>query len=521
MKPDCSSALFLQSIRRPIRAVAMATAILVVLTAGCARTGSNAVAANAANTANTADAGNAADAAAAKAEPQSAPENPPQALPDFTGLVRQYGGAVVNVTVVGRTTGASAGPESSPDDPLSEFFRRFGIPGPPEAPDGPGAAPPLRGLGSGFIVSPDGYVITNAHVVSEAAEVTVKLPDRREYPAKVVGADLRSDIALLKVDARGLPTVKLAKAGQVTPGEWVAAIGSPFGFENSVTVGVVSATARALGPQSSVVPFIQTDVAVNPGNSGGPLFNLRGEVVGVNSQIYSATGGYQGISFAIPIDVAMDVQRQLRETGRVTRGRIGVTIQDVNAQLAQSFHLDRPRGALISSVEPGGPAAQAGLKPGDVILSVNEETIESSTELPALVANIKPGSQAQLRIWRNGHEEKAQVKVAELEDETAVPTSLSQGRERGHKNERLGIGVRPLTPQEREQLGTEGTLVVEQVQGPALAAGVQPGDVILAIGNTPVRSVDDVRKATEKARGSVALLIERENARIYVPVRIG
>lgn len=504
MKPDCSSAPFLQSIRS-IPPLVLAMAILGVLTTSCARTGGDAVAA---------------DAVAAQAEPQSTPASTPRALPDFTGLVKQYGGAVVNVTVVGRRTSASAGPESSPDDPLSEFFRRFGIPGAPETPDGPGA-PPLRGLGSGFIVSPDGYVITNAHVVSEAAEVTVKLPDRREFPAKVVGADLRSDIALLKVDATGLPTVKLGKAEHVTPGEWVAAIGSPFGFENSVTVGVVSATARALGPQSSVVPFIQTDVAVNPGNSGGPLFNLRGEVIGVNSQIYSATGGYQGISFAIPIDVAMDVQRQLRETGRVTRGRIGVTIQDVNAQLAQSFRLDRPRGALISSVEPGGPAAQAGLKPGDVILSVNDETIETSTELPALVANIKPGTQAQMRIWRNGHEEKAQVKVAELEDDTAVPTSMSQGRERGQKNERLGIGVRPLTPQEREQLGTDGTLVVEQVQGPALAAGVQPGDVLIAIGNSPVRSVEDVRKATEKARGSVALLIERENARIYVPVRIG
>jgi serine protease Do len=479
-------------------------AFMMAFASGCSRNAGDAVAAD----------------AAAPPSGQTPPRSDGGALPDFTGLVKQYGGAVVNVTVVGRRSTASGGPEDLPDDPLSEFFRRFGIPGP----NGPGApgGPPLRGLGSGFIVSEDGYVITNAHVVSEAADVTVRLPDRREYPAKVIGVDLRSDIAVLKVDAKNLPTVKIAKAGNISPGEWVAAIGSPFGFENSVTVGVVSATARALGPQSSVVPFIQTDVAVNPGNSGGPLFNLRGEVIGVNSQIYSATGGYQGISFAIPIDVAMDVQRQLVQTGRVTRGRIGVTIQDVNQQLAESFRLDRPRGALISSVEPGGPAAKAGLKPGDVILSVNDETIETSTQLPALVANLKPGTRAPLRIWRNGQEEKVTVQVAELKDEAPMVASASERGQGGSQEDtRLGLGVRPLTPEEQAQLGTEGSLVVEQVQGPAAAAGVQPGDVILAVGNSPVRSVEDVRKASRKSKGSVALLIERDNARIYVPVRIG
>jgi serine protease Do len=444
-------------------------------------------------------------------------------LPDFRWLVKKYGGAVVNVNVVGQQVAATDGPpQLEEDSPLSEFFRRFGIPGPgsgPDAPDG-GSGPPLRGLGSGFIVSSDGYVITNAHVVLRAATVTVKLLDRREFAAKVIGVDERSDVAVLKIDGRNLPTVQLGDPARVEAGEWVAAIGAPFGFENSVTVGVVSATSRALGPQSSLVPFIQTDVAVNPGNSGGPLFNLRGEVIGVNSQIYSQTGGYQGISFAIPIDVAMNVERQLVSTGRVTRGRIGVAIQDVNAQLAQSFKLDRPRGALVSAVEPNGPAAKAGLRSGDIILGVNGKSIATSSELPSLIANAKPGATAELQVWRNGREEKVAVRVDELKDQPDEPASGSAGPGRGEQAARLGMAVRPLSPDEQRQAQTQGGVLVEQASGPAAEAGIEPGDIVLAVGDTPVRSVDDLRKATQSARDSVALLVQRGNAQLYVPVRI-
>ena len=305
------------------------------------------------------------------------------------------------------------------------------------------------------------------------------------------------------------------------PGQWVAAIGAPFGFENSVTVGVVSATARALGPQSNLVPFIQTDVAVNPGNSGGPLFNLRGEVIGINSQIYSATGGYQGISFAIPIDVALSVERQLIDSGHVTRGKIGITIQDVNAQLAQAFHLDRPRGALVNSVEPDGPAAKAGVKPGDVILSVNGKPIETSSELPALIASIKPGSEAVLALWRNGRQAAATVRVAELkDDEDEGGATGGSAESKAGREARFGLTVRPLTPEERKQVDTEGRIVIEQVQGPAAEAGMQPGDIILAAGDKPVRSVEDLRKASSGAKGSVAFLIQRGNQQIYIPVTV-
>jgi len=351
-----------------------------------------------------------------KALTPARPAQTDTSLPDFTWLVKKYGAAVVNVNVVGRHVETSDDTQAGADDPLSEFFRRFGVPSMPGGPGARGRAeeqPPPRGLGSGFIVSTDGYVLTNAHVVEQAADVTVKLPDRREFQAKVTGFDRRSDVAVLKIQARDLPTVQFGKPSEIEPGQWVAAIGAPFGFENSVTVGVVSATARALGPQSSLVPFIQTDVAVNPGNSGGPLFSLRGEVIGINSQIYSASGGYQGVSFAIPIDVALNVKQQLIETGHVTRGKIGVAIQDVSAQLAQSFQLDRPRGALVSAVEPDGPAAKAGIKPGDVVVSMNGKPIETSTELPSLIANMKPGSEVTLGLWRNGSKDPSVASTAD------------------------------------------------------------------------------------------------------------
>ena len=509
------------------RSVSLCLATALALLCACSRTQGDsrareAQATNTSPTTNAAQTTNASQPANAQQTSAAAPSpNDGASLPDFTWLVKKYGGAVVNVNVVGRRAAPDAGAQLSPDDPLSDFFRRFGIP----APGGGGGdqqEPPQHALGSGFIVSNDGYVLTNAHVVADASDVTVKLPDRREFPAKVIGADRRSDVAVLKIDGHNLPTVAFGDPTHVEPGQWVAAIGSPFGFENSVTAGVISATSRALGPQSSLVPFIQTDVAVNPGNSGGPLFNLRGEVIGINSQIYSATGGYQGISFAIPIDVARNVQQQLIQTGHVTRGRIGVAIQDVNAQLAQSFKLDRPRGALISSVQPDGPAAKAGLRPGDVILRVNGKPIETSGELPNLIANTKPGSDATLDVWRNGRPETVKVRVAPLNDEDSGRASNGRpGGASAAQTGRLGLGVRPLTPDEQREVQTEGRLVVEQAQGAAAAAGVQPGDIILAVNDTPVKSVADLRKATQNAKGSIALLIQRQDARIYVPVRIG
>ncbi len=286
-----------------------------------------------------------------------------RALPDFSPLVEKYGPAVVNVEVVEKPQQSNGGvPGLSPNDPFFDFFRRFGIPGPDQQQGPRGNQPPVRGAGSGFIVSPDGYILTNTHVVANADEVTVRLTDRREFPAKVIGADERTDVAVIKINAANLPIVRLGDPTKIKPGQWVLAIGSPFGFENSATAGIISATSRSL-PSDNYVPFIQTDVAVNPGNSGGPLFNMSGEVIGINSQIFSRTGGYMGVSFAIPIDVARNVEDQLIKTGHVVRGRIGVTIQDVNAQLAESFGLDRPRGALVSSVEKDGPASKAGLMP--------------------------------------------------------------------------------------------------------------------------------------------------------------
>jgi serine protease Do len=502
-------------IRRAVPVCALA-AVLVLL-CGCSRSGKDNGVSQTANTAQS----SAQTSAPSSARSSASAGDRGQALPDFTWLVRNYGGAVVNVNVVGRRSAPSSGTQLSPDDPFSEFFRRFGIPGPGAGP-GDSAQRPVRALGSGFIVSKDGYVLTNAHVVDQAADVTVKLPDRREFPAKVIGADRRSDVAVLKIEGHDLPTVTFGDPARIEPGQWVAAIGAPFGFENSVTVGVISATSRALGPESSFVPFIQTDVAVNPGNSGGPLFNLRGEVIGINSQIYSATGGYQGISFAIPIDVAQNVQQQLVQTGHVTRGRIGVTIQDVNAQLAQSFKLDRPRGALVSAVDPGGPAAAAGLRPGDIILSVNGRPINASSELPSIIAKTKPGTDLTLEVWRNGHAETLKIRVAKLDDEDVQrATNMSPSGAGSTQPPRLGLAVRPLAPQEQSQAQTDGGLVVEQVQGPAAAAGVLPGDIILAVGDTPVKSLDDLRKAVQNSKDTVALLIQREGARIYVPVHIG
>ena len=429
------------------------------------------------------------------------------AYPDFAGIVRAYGPAVVNIATAGKAQAAESGIPGA-QDPMFEFFRRFG-PQFPGVPQGPRVQ---RGQGSGFIVAADGVILTNAHVVEGATEVTVKLTDRREFRAKVVGLDKRSDIAVLKIEASGLPTVRLGDPAGVSVGEWVLAIGSPFGFENTATSGIVSAKSRAL---DGYVPFIQTDVAVNPGNSGGPLFNLKGEVIGINSQIYSSSGGYQGLSFAIPIDVASKVRDQLVAHGKVTRGRLGVGIQEVNQGLADSFGLKKPQGALVASVEKDGPAHKAGLEAGDVILKLDGREIERSSDLPALVADMRPGTRARLEILRNGAPKTIDATVAEMPDPKVAANRAdpAQGR--------MGLAVRPLTPGEGGAAGVPGGLVVEDVSGAAARAGVQPGDLIIAVNGRAVKSVDELREASAKAGRKVALLVQRESARIYLPLDLG
>jgi serine protease Do len=379
---------------------------------------------------------------------------------------------------------------------------------------------PARGVGSGFIVSPDGLVLTNAHVVANAKEVTVKLTDKREYRAKVLGADRPTDIALLKIDATGLPSVRIGDAADLKVGEWVAAIGSPYGFENTVTSGIVSAKFRSL-PQGTYVPFLQTDVAVNPGNSGGPLFNMHGEVVGINSQIYSRTGGYQGLSFAIPIDVAMKVKDQLQQYGKVTRGHLGVTIQEVNQSLAESFGLKRATGALVTAVTPNSPAQKAGIRTGDVIVGFNGRPIDSSAQLPLAVGDVRPGETTTVRVWRQGQRQELKVVVGESPQEQvaqADPATTDQPR--------LGVAVRPLTPNEGAETGSSAGLVVEESTGPAAAAGIAAGDVILSVNGTPVKSSEDLQAAIQKAGKHAALLVQRQSPdggrmQIFVPVELG
>src|SRR5512145_3390765 len=334
-------------------------------------------------------------------------------LPDFTQIVDSQGASVVNISTTQQRQARAnpQAPQLDENDPFYEFFRRF-VPRSPQAP----REFESNSLGSGFVVSPDGYILTNAHVVDQADEITVKFNDKREFKAKVIGADRRTDVAVIKIEASGLQAVKFGDPSKLKVGEWVVAIGSPFGFENTVTAGIVSAKGRSL-PQENFVPFIQTDVAINPGNSGGPLFNMRGEVVGVNSQIYSRTGGFMGLSFAIPIDVALDIQKQLRDKGRVARGRIGVVIQEVTRDLATSFGLDRARGALVNSVEKGSPANQAGVEATDIILSFDGKQVEGSSDLPRLVGSTRPGSASTLEVWRKGKTQKLSITVAELQEE--------------------------------------------------------------------------------------------------------
>lgn len=436
--------------------------------------------------------------------PLGTPANPAMALPDFATLVERQGPAVVHVSVVGTVKTGTAGVD--PDDPAHELLRRFGAV--------PRESTPRTGMGSGFIVSADGTILTNAHVVANAGEVTVKLTDKREFKARVVGIDKPTDVAVLKIDARDLPVVSIGDPRQSRVGDWVVAIGAPFGFENSVTSGIISAKSRAL-PEEGYVPFLQTDVAINPGNSGGPLFNLKGEVIGINSQIYSRSGGYQGLSFAIPIDIAMRVEKQLVAHGTVQRGRLGVTIQDLNQSLADSFGLDRPGGALVSSVEKDSPAAKAGVQPGDVILGIDGKAVGNSNELPPIVADMAPGAAAKLEIWRSGG--RIEVPVAVGESKAAVAKADTPAPDKG----RLGLAVRPLTPEEQRAGKFAGGLVVEQVAGPAKRAGVRPGDVVLAVNGAPIESVGQLQSAVAGAGKRLALLVQRKDGRIYVPVELG
>ncbi|HEY9193557.1 MAG TPA: DegQ family serine endoprotease, partial [Methyloversatilis sp.] len=392
-------------------------------------------------------------------------------LPDFTTLVEQTSPSVVNISVVGKASRQTL----NPNDPMFEFFRRFGIPMPQNPQRGGEGQQVPRGIGSGFIISGDGYILTNAHVVAEAAEVTVKFTDKREFKAKVIGSDKRTDVALIKIEAKNLPAVKLGNPDLVRVGEWVAAIGAPFGFENTVTAGIVSAKSRAL-PDESLVPFIQTDVAINPGNSGGPLFNLNGEVIGINSQIYSRTGGFMGLSFAIPIDVAMRVADQIKQFGRAKHARLGVSIQPITRDLADSFGMDRIRGALVASVEQGGPADRAGLQPGDVVLAVDGRDVADSFDLPKVIGNLPPGKAVKLKLWRQGSERELSVTLGEQTDSDAVAQN-APGKDGTSSRDRLGLVVRPLTGSESQQLGVNRGVVVADVDGPAAQAGIEPGDV--------------------------------------------
>ncbi|UAK76055.1 DegQ family serine endoprotease [Eikenella corrodens] len=437
-------------------------------------------------------------------------------LPDFTKLVEQEGGAVVNIQAsrTNENTTLASGENDidqlPENDPFSEFFKRLQ----PSQSDLIEPGDDEYNFGSGFLISSDGYILTNTHVLSGMNSIKVVLNNRREYTARLVGSDTQTDIALLKIDAQGLPTVKIGDPKTLRVGEWVAAIGAPFGFDNSVTAGIVSAKGRSL-PNENYTPFIQTDVAINPGNSGGPLFNLRGQVVGVNSQIYSQSGGFMGISFAIPIDVAMNVADQLRRNGKVERGRIGVVIQEVSYDLAKSFGLQAANGALISQVTPGGPADKAGLQPGDIVQSVNGENVKASSDLPVLVGMMPPGTQLTLGIWRNGKREEVQVTLgssntgnADTGNQSGSGTNADNGS--GFTSEPTGL-----------QLRSQGQgLLVLQVEGAAQQAGLRRGDIILMVNRTTVSDENSFNQALNHADRTVALLIQRGNSKLFLALEL-
>jgi serine protease Do len=428
-------------------------------------------------------------------------------LPDFTALVEKQSPSVVNITTTQESRGRGRGHMMQPEE-MFDFFRRF-VP-----PEGERFMPPRHGQGSGFFISADGYILTNAHVVDDVDEVVVKLHDKREFRAKVMGADSRTDVALIKIEASNLPKVAIGDPNRLKVGEWVLAVGAPFGFENSVTAGIVSAVGRSL-PQENYVPFIQTDVAVNPGNSGGPLFNMKGEVVGVNSQIISRSGGYMGLSFAIPIDVAMDVAEQLKRHGKVSRGRLGVVIQEVTADLAQAFGLKKPEGALVAEVEPGSPADKAGVLPSDVIVRYGHRDIVSSIELPRMVGSTPPGTKTTLTVWRKGAQRELNVVVGEMPDE---PVARAEDGEPANK---AGLVVSTLSVEQKRELRLDSGVKVDDAVGAAARAGIRPGDVIVSVNNQPVNSAAELsRQLNDTSRSAVALLIKRGDGSLYVPLRL-
>tara|TARA_B100000035_G_scaffold112962_1_gene95848 strand:- start:3925 stop:5322 length:1398 start_codon:yes stop_codon:yes gene_type:complete len=441
-------------------------------------------------------------------------------LPDFSILAEEQGNKVVNISsIVERPVNQGNMPFQ--DERMQEFFKRFGIPNFPGIPPQGGDQAPqesVNGTGSGFIIESNGYIITNAHVVAQADTVVVKLADKREFKAEILGMDRRTDVALLKIKAKNLPKVELGNPEKIKVGQWVAAIGSPFGLENTMTVGVVSAKGRAL-PQENFVPFIQTDVAINPGNSGGPLFNTEGQVIGINSQIYSRTGGYMGLSFAIPIDVAINVADQLKKNGKVIRGWLGVAIQEITEELSESFGLDNTKGALIAMVEKGSPAENGGIQPGDIILKFNNNIIASSSDLPKFVGTTKPFSKVPVEILRKGKKIKLDIKVGEMPSEKTVVASKES---KINEVNRIGLSLKELNNDERKKINGRNGLLVVRVEGSASASGIRTGDVILAFNNSAVESTASFNNKIRRVpKGkTIALLIYRNGNTIYIPVKV-
>ena len=449
------------------------------------------------------------------AAPAPVPMLSAQNVPNYRAIVKQSGPAVVGVTVAGmhKTSAEEQGlPPGFEDDPFFKFFR--GMPGFQQR--GPQGSVPFKGMGSGFIISPDGLILTNAHVVREAKEVTVKLSDRREFTAKVLGSDTSTDIAVLRINATGLPVVRLGDARQLEVGDPVLAIGAPYGLEQTATQGIVSAKGRSLPGDNTVVPFIQTDAAVNPGNSGGPLFDGSGAVVGINSQIYSRSGGFQGLSFSIPINVALKVKDQIVATGKATHARLGVTIQDLNQSLSESFGLKRPDGALVANVAPNSAAASAGLKSGDVITEVNGEPVTRSGELSSMIGLLAPGDKVKMKVWRDRSARDVEVRLTSADADKTDAADASGEVQPGD----LGLALRPLTRDERRAARSDQGLLVENVAGPAARAGIEPGDVLLAINGKPVQSVEEVKSVMAGKPKSVALLVQRDGDKIFVPVKL-
>lgn len=440
-------------------------------------------------------------------------------LPDFTVLAEQQGSKVVNISSIKNAVNRGNQQLSPQEEHMQEFFNRFGIPMPPGMGPNGQQQKQMSATGSGFILESDGYIITNAHVVGEADSIIVKLADKREFQAKLLGIDKRTDVALLKIDAKDLPSVKLGNPKNIKVGEWVAAIGSPFGLENTMTVGVVSAKGRALPQQENYVPFIQTDVAINPGNSGGPLFNTNGEVIGINSQIYSRTGGYMGLSFAIPIDVAMDVAAQLKSNGRVVRGWLGIAIQEVTDELTEALGLKGKSGALVAGVNNGAPAGKAGIEAGDVILKFNNKVIETSSDLPKYVRLTKPNNVVPVDIWRNGNVKTLRVKIGEMPDDRMQASNKKTIKESAN---RIGLVLKEATAKDKKMLDGRNGLIVTKAAGPAVSSQIREGDIILALNNTPVTSVRAFNREINKTpKGkTIALLIYRNGDTLFVPVKV-